>query len=80
LDNNNAGARAISQSISITSSTVFTTVGSLNVYPFTTSLRMTPVWSNNWWNYGYDESKMLDYSLVAGISSSNLVINLTAQT
>ena len=76
VDNNNGGPRSVTTSIDITTSTIFTSTTGLNLYPFTTSLKMIAVWKNDWDKW--DSGKMLDFNVVVVITGNNAVITLKA--
>jgi hypothetical protein len=72
IDNNNAFVRNVTQSLNITTSTIFSTVGGLTLHPFTTSLYFRPAYWNN--------ATTLDYNIAAAISTTNVTITLTVQS
>lgn len=71
LDTNDDWVRSVSQSINITTSTIFSTVAGLTLHPFTTSLYLRPA--------QWVRDTILDYNIAASISTTNVTITLTIQ-
>ena len=66
MDNSGNTVRTATQSISLTSNTIFTSATDLLLYPFTTSVK-------------FEAPTVTEYSLSAQFLSSNVVITLTGQ-